>query len=213
MTGSREVSRPLFGEQVAALLAVGGVEAERHVEAGEQLSQLVRAGVLGQPDDVEQLEAGLLVLGPFGQELADLAVEILFEHPRLGEVIVGLAERHGLDDRAARRVVALHQEHPLGQRVQLMCAREEADPGHLVHVVVDDEQRHGFVLGGQFAEHRQSRGGRRLAETRKSSPNRRPRSSRSARMTPASSSITNSTGRDICCRLRAGAGWRAGCSG
>src|SRR5580700_4424943 len=40
--------------------------------------------------------------------------------------------------------------------------------------------------------------------TRKSLPNRRPRSSRSACTTPASSSITNSTGRNICCRLRAG---------
>jgi hypothetical protein len=66
-------------------------------------------------------------------------------------VIVGLAERHGLHDRAARRVVALHQEHPFGQRVHLMCAREEADSGHPGHVVVDDEQRHGFVLAGQFA--------------------------------------------------------------
>ena len=88
----------------------GGVEVERHVEAGEQLAQLVRAAVLEPSDDVEQVEAGFLIRGPFGEELADFAVEILFEHPRLGEVIVGLAERHGLDDRAAHRVVALHQE-------------------------------------------------------------------------------------------------------
>src|SRR5580692_5945321 len=40
--------------------------------------------------------------------------------------------------------------------------------------------------------------------TRKSLPNRRPRSSSSARTTPALSSTTNSTGRDICRRLGAG---------
>jgi hypothetical protein len=103
----------------------------------------MRAAVPGQPDDVEQLEAGLLILGPLGQERADLAVEILFEHPRLGDVIVGLAERHGPDDRAAR---------------------EEADAGHLVQVVVDDEQRHRFPLAGELAQHRQPGGGRRRAD-------------------------------------------------
>jgi hypothetical protein len=30
--------------------------------------------------------------------------------------------------------------------------------------VADDEQRHGFVLVGQFAQRRQSRGGRRLGD-------------------------------------------------
>src|SRR5271170_3011629 len=40
--------------------------------------------------------------------------------------------------------------------------------------------------------------------TRKSSPNRRPRSSRSARTTPGSSSIPNRTGCDIRSALRAG---------
>ena len=149
---------------MAALLAVGGVEVERHVEAGQQLAQLVRAAVLEPPDDVEQLEAGLLILGPLGQELADHAVEILLEHPRLGDVVVGLAQRHGLDDRAARRVVALHQQHPLGQRVHVVGAGQEVDPGHLGHVVVDDEQRHRLVLAGQLAQRRQSGGGRRLAD-------------------------------------------------
>ena len=152
---------------MTALLAIGDVEVERHVEAGEQLSHLVGAAVLGQPDDVEQLEAGLLILGPVGQELADFPVEILFKHPRLGEVIIGFAERHGLDDRAARRVVALHQEHPSGERVQFVRARQEADSGHLAQVVVDDEQRHGFVLVGQLAQHRQSCGRRRLTDDAK----------------------------------------------
>ena len=113
---------------------------------------------------MEQLEAGFLILGPLGQELADFAVEILFEHPWLGDVIVGLAERHGLDDRAARRIVAFHEKHPFGQRMHFMCAHEEVDPGHLAHVVVDDEQRHGLVLAGQRAQRRQSRGGRRLTD-------------------------------------------------
>lgn len=64
---------------------------ERHVEAGEQLPQVVRAAVLEPPDDVEQVEAGRLVLGPVGQELADFTVEILLEHPGLAQVVVGLA--------------------------------------------------------------------------------------------------------------------------
>ena len=58
-------------QQPAALLAVGGVEAERHVEPGEQLPQFVRAAVLGPADDAEQIESGFLVLGPVSQELAD----------------------------------------------------------------------------------------------------------------------------------------------
>jgi hypothetical protein len=149
---------------VATLLAVNGEKVERHVEAGEQLPQLVGAAVLELSDDVEQFEAGFLILGPFGEELADDAVEILFEHPRLGDVIVGLAESHGLDDRAAHRVVALHQEHPFGQWVHLVCAREEIHSGHLAHVVVDDKQRHGVVPVGQATQRRQSNGTRRLTD-------------------------------------------------
>ena len=46
----------------------------------------------------------------------------------------------------------------------LVRAGEEVDAGHLAHVVVDDEQRHGLVLVGQLAQHRQTRGGRRLTD-------------------------------------------------
>jgi hypothetical protein len=74
-------------------------------------------------------------------------------------VVVGLAERHGLDDRAPRRIVALHQEHPSGLRVHFACPREEVDPGHPAQVVIDDEQRHGLVQLGQPAQHRQPGGG------------------------------------------------------
>jgi hypothetical protein len=41
---------------------------------------------------------------------------------------------------------------------------EEVDPWHLGHVVVDDEQGHGYALVGESAQRRQSRGGRRLAD-------------------------------------------------
>ena len=68
---------------MATLLAVYGEKVERHVEVGEQLPQLVGAAVLELSDDVEQFEAGFLILGPFGEELAENTVEILFEHPRL----------------------------------------------------------------------------------------------------------------------------------
>ena len=145
-------------KQAAARRGVSGVEVERHVETGEQFPQLMRTGVLELPDDVEQVEAGFLVLGPVGQELTDFTVQILLEHPWLAEVVVSLAQRHGPDDRAARRVVALHQEHPLGQRVQGMRGPEEIDPGHLAHVVVGDEQRHRLVPGSQLAQRRQARG-------------------------------------------------------
>ena len=43
-------------------------------------------------------------------------------------------------DRAARRVVALHKEHPFGPRVQAMGTGQEVDPHHLAHLVVGDEQ-------------------------------------------------------------------------
>ena len=48
-----------------------------------------------------------------------------------------------------------------------MGTREEVDSRHLAHVVVDDEQRHGFVLAGQFAQGRESCGGRRLGDDTK----------------------------------------------
>jgi hypothetical protein len=79
-------------------------------------------------------------------------------------VIVGLAEHHGLHDRAARRVVALDQEHPLGQRVHLVGPREEVHPGHLRHVVIDDQQRHRHAGVGQGAQRGQPGGRRRLAD-------------------------------------------------
>jgi hypothetical protein len=76
-------------------------------------------------------------------------------------VVVGLAERHGLDDRALRRVVTLHEQHPLGSRVHAVGPGEKVDAGHLAHLVVDDEQGDRHLLAGQFAQHLQSRGGRR----------------------------------------------------
>jgi hypothetical protein len=138
-------------------------------------------------DVSKQLEAGLLVGGPFGEEPADFAVQVLLERPGLGEVVVGLAERHGAHDRAACRVVPLHQQHPLGQRVHLTGPGEEVDAGHLAHAMVDDEQRHRFVPVGQPPQRRQPCGRPRLTDTRKSPPNRRLRSSRSAPITPVSS--------------------------
>ena len=45
-----------------------------------------------------------------------------------------------------------------------MSARKEVDSRHLAHVVVDDEECHGFVLVGQFAQRRQSSGGRRFSD-------------------------------------------------
>ena len=97
----------MLAEQVASRPAVGGDEAERHVEAGQQFPQLVPCAVI-EADDAEQLEGSLGIPGPVGQADADHTVEILLEHPRLGDVRMGLAEDHRLDDRAPRRVVALH---------------------------------------------------------------------------------------------------------
>ena len=123
------------------------------------------------------------------------AVQILFEHPRLDEVVVGLAERHGLDDRAAHRVVALDQEHPLGERVHLPGARQEVDSRHLGHVVVDDEQGHGLVPVGQPAQGGEPGGDRRLGEDGEVLTEAPARDRRGGRATtPASSSITNRTG-------------------
>jgi len=48
-----------------------------------------------------------------------------------------------------------------------MSARKEVDSGHLAHVVVDDEECHGFVLVGQFAQRRQSSGDRRVTDDAK----------------------------------------------
>jgi hypothetical protein len=58
-------------------LAVGGGEAERHIEADEQLAQFVGVSVLEAADDVEQVEDGVLGPGPLGQERTDGQVEIL----------------------------------------------------------------------------------------------------------------------------------------
>jgi hypothetical protein len=154
----------LVPEQTAARRAVRGGEPERHVEPDEQLAQLVRATVLERADDVEQVEGGFLVPGPLGQELADPPIQVRLQHPGLAQVVVGLAERHGLDDRAACRVVALHQEYPFRRRVQLVGAGQELQPGHLGHVVVDDQQRHGLVVRGQPPQRRQPCGGRRFAQ-------------------------------------------------
>ena len=154
----------MVSQQAAARRGIGRVEPERHVEAGEQLAQVVRAVVLEPPDNTEQLESGLLVLGPVGQELADLAVEILLEHPGLAEVVVSLAQRHGPDDRASRRVVALHQEYPFGPRVQGVRGPEEVDPRHLAHAVAGDEQRHRLVLVRQVPQRRQPGGGGRRGD-------------------------------------------------
>jgi hypothetical protein len=59
--------------------------------------------------------------------------------------VSGLAERHGADDGAVRRVVTLHQQHPLGQRMHRVGPGEEVNPGHPAEAVVDDEQGHGLV--------------------------------------------------------------------
>ena len=79
-------------------------------------------------------------------------------------MVVGLAERHGLHDGALRRVVALDQEHPFGQRVHAMCARQEVDPGHPAEVVIDDEQRHRLARVRQPAQRGEPRGGRRFTD-------------------------------------------------
>ena len=94
-------------EQAVGRPAVSGDEAEWHVEAGQQLPKLVPGAII-EADDAEQLEGDLGILGPIGQALADDTVEVLLEHPRLGDVRVGLAQGHGLDDRAPRRVITLH---------------------------------------------------------------------------------------------------------
>ena len=151
----RRVEAPEF-ENAAARRAVGAIEAERNVEAGEHLAQLARAAMIGTSDDAEQVEAGLLVLRPFGQELADHAVEILLEHPWLGDVIVGLPECHCLDDRAVNRVVALYEQDPLGERMHSMRARQEVHACHLAHVVVDNQERNLLLPVGQLAEAREA---------------------------------------------------------
>ena len=162
----RRVKAPAF-EHAAARRGVGAVEAERNVEAGEHVTKFARAAMIVASDDVEQVEAGLLVLRPLGQELTDHAVEILLEHPWLGDVIVGFAQRHSLDNRAASRVVALYQEHPLGERMHSMRTRQEVDAGHLGHVVVDNQQRNLLMLVGQLAERREPSQGRRLTDDAK----------------------------------------------
>ena len=154
----------LAAQQLPAALAGSGIEPERHVEPGDQLAQLVRAAVVGVPDDLEQVEPAGLVLGPFGQELADQPVEVRLEQPRLGQVIVGLAQRDGRDHRAARRVVTIHQQHPLGQRVPGVGPAQEVGSGHVAHVVAHDQQGDGVVLVGEPAKHGQARRRRVLAD-------------------------------------------------
>src|SRR5450755_3336688 len=45
-----------------------------------------------------------------------------------------------------------------------MRSFEHFNPGHLAHLVVDAEQRHGLVLVSQPAQSRQAGGGRRFAD-------------------------------------------------
>ncbi len=132
------------------------MKVERHVEPREQVSQLVRAAPLRLTHDVEQVKSQLLILGPARQELSHHPVQILLKHPRLGDVIVRLAEGHGFDDRAAGRVVTLDQQHALGQRVQPVRAGQELDSRQLGHLVVDDEQRDGRALVSQGTQGRES---------------------------------------------------------
>ena len=56
------------------------------------------------------------------------------------------------DDRAARGIVALYQQNPLGERVPGMRPCQETHTRHVGHVVVDDQKRNRFVLVGQLAE-------------------------------------------------------------
>jgi hypothetical protein len=156
--------QPGARQQPAARITVGGAEVERHAEPGQQLAQLVRAAVMLAADDPEQVEARLLVLGPVGEELAHQAVQDLLQHPRLHDVVVGLAQRHGLDDGAAHRIVALDQQHPLGQRMHGVRPGQELDSGHLVHVMIHDQQRDGPVRLGQAAQRGEPRCGRCLAD-------------------------------------------------
>jgi hypothetical protein len=131
-------------EEGTARPAGRGHEAERHVEPDEQFAQLVRGAAGEVADDGEQVEAGFLVLGPVGQELADLAVQV---RSATGSPC------------SARR-------------------RSAASPA-----AADDSPT-----------------------TRKSRLNRRLRSERSARTTPASSSSTSRTGLDIGYRAATAAG-------
>jgi hypothetical protein len=56
------------------------------------------------------------------------------------------------------------QQHPFGLRVQLMRVGQELDPGHLTHLMIDDEQRHRRVLARQFTQDREPGRRRRLAD-------------------------------------------------
>ncbi len=153
----------VLAEQAAARLAAGIGEPERHVEPGQQVPQLVPGGVLAS-HHAEQVEGGLGIPGPVGQALADHAVQVLLEHPGLGQVIVGLAQRHGLHDRALRGVVTVDQQDAHGQRVHLVGQPEERDPAHPAQFLAHEEQRHRHAAVGQLAQGREPGGGRRLAD-------------------------------------------------
>jgi hypothetical protein len=108
-----------------------------------------------------------------------------------------LAQDHRLDDRARRRVIPLHQQHPHGLRMHLVSAAEEGNAAHPAQVLADDEQCHRHAADGQLAERRSPASAADSQTMRNSRPNRRDRSSRSACAAPGSPSMTNRTGVDV----------------
>lgn len=74
-----------------------------------------------------------------------------------------LAQDHRLDDRARRRVIPLHQQHPHGLRMHLAGAAEEGNAAHPAQVLADEQGRR-HAADGQVAERRQHGVRRRFAD-------------------------------------------------
>ena len=75
-----------------------------------------------------------------------------------------LAQDHRLDDRAPRRVIPFHQQHPHGLRMHLAGAAEEGNAAHPAQVLADDEKCRRHAADGQLAERRQPGVRRRFAD-------------------------------------------------
>ena len=172
---------PGLVQQAAPGVALDRIEPERHAEPRHHVAQLQHSAVALGGNDPEQLEIRLLLPGPRKEVLAHRAVHHLVVGPRPHDVIVGAPKRDRLHGRAARRVVAIDQQDPLGPRMQLVRAREQIGVS-----VVDQEQRHGPSVAAISRSAASAASDEVSPRTVKPLPNRRDRSESSTSSDAAS---------------------------
>ena len=118
-------------------------------------------------DRAEHDDRGVLGLGPVGEVLGDRGVEAELRQPRLAQVVVDLAASHRAHHWLGLAVVVLDHQHPFRLRVQSVGPGQELQTGHLLHLLVDDQNGDALVrMVRRLLEPGQGPGGRGLGDDR-----------------------------------------------